>query len=64
MLNLEHNAHIRDGNGHVFIFPFAKLQVFLYAKLSTASLVTQPSLRKIVLLLLLSRTDHFKLRTL
>lgn len=64
MLNLENNSHIRDGNRHIFIFPFAKLQVFLYAKLSTASLVIQVSLRKIILLLLSSRTSHFKLRTL
>ena len=64
MLNVEHNAHIRDGNRHIFIFPLAKLQVFLYAKLSNASLIIQASLRKIVLLLLSSRTDHFKLRTL
>lgn len=50
--------------GMYLFFPLAKLKVFLLEKLTTSSLVIQPTLRKIVLLLPSSKTDHFKLRTL
>lgn len=48
--------------GMYLFFPLAKLQVLLLAKLTTTSLVMQPTLRKNVLLLPSSRTDHFKFR--
>lgn len=58
MLNLAHKGNIRDGHRHVFLFPLAKLQVFLYTRLTTASLVIQPSSRKIFLLLPSPRADQ------
>lgn len=36
--------------GMYLFFPLAKLQVFLLDKLTTSSLVIQPTLRKVVLL--------------
>lgn len=50
--------------GIYLFFPPTKLQVLLLAKLTTTSLVIQPTLRKNVLFLPSSRTDLFKLRTL
>lgn len=58
MLNLAHKANIRDGHRHVFLSPLAKLQVFLYARLTTTSLGIQLSSRRILLLLPSPRADQ------